>query len=473
VGTNYYLDKFVNMDICELKAVILVGGLGTRLKSVAGDLPKPMVEIKGKPFLEHLVGFLKVQGIRDFVFCVGYRADVVQDYFGNGSRFGVEIEYAVEEELLGTGGAVKNAEKFLRGGEDFLLLNGDSFIDFDLCNFLSFHEENQAEFTFLVSKSGEKGRFGNLVLDDSNKLKHYQEKQVIEGGDVFVSDGIYLVSSKILSMIPEGKSFSLEYDLVPKLLSEGKDVLGLPVGKELIDIGTPESLNYFIENYDKFFMKSEIVSQINESIEVKKEVAEKSLRDIESVVKELVSVFKTGNKLLICGNGGSAADSQHIAAEFVSSFRSSFNRPSLPAIALTTDTSILTAFTNDFGGEGVFARQVEGLGAEGDALLVISTSGNSENLIRATEEARKKNMKIIGLLGRDGGKMKDKADFSIVVPADDTPRIQEGHVMIYHIICDLVEKGLFGDSDRANARRGLASLKKLDEKLSYEKSSLS
>ena len=186
--------------------------------------------------------------------------------------------------------------------------------------------------------------------------------------------------------------------------------------------------------------KNDVLRQIDESIEVKKKIKETCVNGIVEVADLLISVFKNGNKLLVCGNGGSAADSQHIAAEFISSFRSSVKRRSLPAIALTTDTSILTAFTNDFGGDGVFARQVEGLGKDGDVLLAISTSGNSSNVIEAVNLAKKKGMKTVGLLGKDGGKLMSIVDMPLVVPSDDTPRVQEGHILVYHIICDLVER---------------------------------
>lgn len=190
-------------------------------------------------------------------------------------------------------------------------------------------------------------------------------------------------------------------------------------------------------------MKKEILKQIDDSIETKRKIKEYCMNNIEKTINLICEAYENNKKLLICGNGGSAADSQHLAAEFISSFRSSFKRRSLPAIALTTDSSILTAYSNDFGFDGVFARQVEGLGNEGDILIGLSTSGNSKSVIEAFIEAKEKNMKIVALLGRDGGKLKDMADISIIVPAEETSRIQEGHILIYHIICDLVEKKLF------------------------------
>lgn len=153
------------------------------------------------------------------------------------------------------------------------------------------------------------------------------------------------------------------------------------------------------------------------------------------------SVKRGKGKLLICGNGGSAADSQHIAAEFVSRFM--FDRPSLPAMALTTDTSALTAIGNDYGFDMLFSRQVESLGHEGDVLIGISTSGNSINVIKAVEVAKEKGVVTVALSGNKG-KLKDICDYVLAVPSDSTPHIQESHITIGHMICNLVENELYG-----------------------------
>lgn len=147
-----------------------------------------------------------------------------------------------------------------------------------------------------------------------------------------------------------------------------------------------------------------------------------------------------GRKILFCGNGGSAADSQHLAAEFIGRFQK--ERRSLPAIALTTDTSILTAVGNDYGFDEIFSRQVEGLGQQGDVLIGISTSGNSANIVKAVEKAREIGMHTVGFTGRDGGVMANLCDLSFIVPSEVTARIQEMHILGGHIICELVEHDL-------------------------------
>lgn len=185
--------------------------------------------------------------------------------------------------------------------------------------------------------------------------------------------------------------------------------------------------------------------ELKESSEVKLLIEKECSTDIINSINLLVESFKNGKKLLICGNGGSAADSQHIAAEFMIRLSHDLSRPAIPAIALTTDTSNLTAGGNDIGFENVFARNVEGLGNKGDVLIAISTSGNSGNVIKAVEMAHTKEMKVIGFLGGSGGKLKSLVDTAIIIPSQSTQRIQEGHITVAHIICELVERKLYGN----------------------------
>ena len=185
--------------------------------------------------------------------------------------------------------------------------------------------------------------------------------------------------------------------------------------------------------------------ELKESSEVKLKIQQECSGDVINAVNLLVNSFKDGKKLLLCGNGGSAADSQHIAAEFMIRLSHDLNRPAIPAIALTTDTSNLTAGGNDIGYENVFARNVEGLGNDNDVLIAISTSGNSGNIIKAVYMAHQKNMKVIGFLGGSGGKLKSLVDIAITIPSNSTQRIQEGHITIAHIICELVERKLYGN----------------------------
>lgn len=180
---------------------------------------------------------------------------------------------------------------------------------------------------------------------------------------------------------------------------------------------------------------------LKESAQVKIETAEKLSQKIAKAVRLTINTYKKGNKVLLCGNGGSAADCQHIAAELVGRFKK--ERKALPAIALTTDASILTAVTNDYWYDFLFARQIEALGKKGDLLFALSTSGNSVNIIRAVELAKSLGLKTVGMLGGNGGKLKTIVDLPIVVLAKSPARIQEVHITISHIICELIEQELF------------------------------
>lgn len=190
--------------------------------------------------------------------------------------------------------------------------------------------------------------------------------------------------------------------------------------------------------------KSKFIKEsLNESANLKKLIIEHCEQDILKAVELLVNSYKNGKKLLLVGNGGSAADCQHIATELMIRLNHHIKRPALPAIALTTDTSNITAGGNDIGYENVFARNVEGLGNEGDVLWAISTSGNSPNIIKAIEIAKSRKMFVLGLTGLTGGRMSNMCDVIIKVPSDSTQRIQEGHLAIEHIICELVELELY------------------------------
>ena len=192
-------------------------------------------------------------------------------------------------------------------------------------------------------------------------------------------------------------------------------------------------------------MKNYIKDQIKKSYETKQAIySNEALLDvIVEVASRCVALYKTDKKTILAGNGGSAADAQHIAAELVG--RYGFDRPSIPSLALTTDTSNLTAIGNDYGYDQVFSRQLAGMGQEGDIFFGISTSGNSQNLINAFEVAKEKGITTVALVGKDGGKMAQMADLAIVVPSDSTPRIQESHILIGHIICDIIEKEIFAE----------------------------
>jgi D-sedoheptulose 7-phosphate isomerase len=187
-----------------------------------------------------------------------------------------------------------------------------------------------------------------------------------------------------------------------------------------------------------------IKSIIRASIDTKQQLLENEqlLQTICDVVKVIVAAFKNGNRVYFCGNGGSAADAQHLAAEFSGRFYT--NRKALPAEALHCNTSYLTAVANDYSFDVIYSRLIEGIGEAGDVLVGLSTSGNSANIVKAFESAKEKQMITIGFTGMTGGQMKPVSNYLINIPSTDTPRIQESHIMVGHIICQLVEEKYFG-----------------------------
>ncbi|MGB2960231.1 MAG: SIS domain-containing protein [Bacteroidota bacterium] len=190
-----------------------------------------------------------------------------------------------------------------------------------------------------------------------------------------------------------------------------------------------------------------IQDELESSAATKKKILIECADAISGSVDSIIHALKEGKKILLCGNGGSAADAQHMAAELVIRMDPAIKRRAIPAIALTTDSSLLTAGANDIGYDRVFARTVEALGSPGDVLVAITTSGRSESVNNAIRMARSIGMSTIGLLGGDGGGAKDLVDIAVVVPAYSTQRIQEGHITIGHIICSLIEREMYGHNE--------------------------
>lgn len=190
-------------------------------------------------------------------------------------------------------------------------------------------------------------------------------------------------------------------------------------------------------------MKSYITTQLEESLRILSamNMDNKLANTMENIAAACIDSLRSGGKLLLAGNGGSAADAQHMAGEYVSRF--AFDRPGLPAIALTTDTSILTAVSNDYGYEMLFARQLQAHARKGDVFIVYTTSGRSPNIIVSLQEAKKRGVICVGMTGARGGPLLDLCDYVLEVPSVDTPKVQEGHAVLGHILCGLVERALF------------------------------
>lgn len=230
-----------------MQAILLAGGLGTRLQSVVNDRPKPMALIEEKPFMEYVVHESSRHGITDIIFAVGYKGSMVEEYFGDGTGFGVKVSYAYEETLLGTAGAIKNAARFVTEPVVFVL-NADTFYQIDYGRLVRLREENQLDMALVLRKVPDVSRYGQAVLEDG-RLTGFNEKQE-EAGPGTINGGIYLLTRELIDDIPRGK-ISLENQMIPKWLEEGRALGGIVNDGYFIDIGIPEDYFRFMEDVKK------------------------------------------------------------------------------------------------------------------------------------------------------------------------------------------------------------------------------
>ena len=234
-----------------MQAILLCGGMGTRLRSVVADRPKPMADICGKPFLQYLLEMLRDKGITEVIFALGYMGEMIEEYFQDGSAFGLKIAYSYEEEPLGTGGAIRNAlPKILE--EEVLVLNADTYFPMDYQGLLRFHQENDGDFSLATRAVPDISRYGAVRRDAAGRILAWNEK-LEDGGQPLageINGGIYVMKKSLIAEIPEGKQ-SLEQDCVPKWLSEGKRIFGLPFDGYFMDIGIPKDYQQFITDVEQ------------------------------------------------------------------------------------------------------------------------------------------------------------------------------------------------------------------------------
>ncbi len=229
-----------------MKAVILAGGLGTRLRAMVADRPKPMAEVANQPFLAYQIAQLRDLGFRDVVLCVGYRAEQVASYFGDGQRWGVRIAYAIEDRLLGTAGAIRNARSHLEG--TFLAMNGDSFVDADLSALVAHHQQQRATTprtlgTVLRAFVEDAAPYGTLELDEDGQIARFEEKAARTRG--WINAGVYVLEPEILDLIPADRPASLEREVFPGLLRSGYRLSSYATAGYFVDIGTPQGYQDF------------------------------------------------------------------------------------------------------------------------------------------------------------------------------------------------------------------------------------
>lgn len=555
----------------EMKVVIMAGGKGTRISSVASDIPKPMIKIEGKPVLEHELECLRDQGFTDIIITVSHLGNIIMDYFGDGSGtspvtgkpFGVHIEYYFEKEPLGNAGALFKIKDNLTS--DFLLLNADAVFDVDFNRFVGFHQEHGGMVTLFTHPNSHPYDSGLIVADKNGEVKKWLAKED-ERPQYYrnrVNAGLHVISPKVLELV------DIDADSIGKIGANGKPVK-VDLDRQLLkplagtgkmfcydspeyvkDMGTPEryysvcadykegrvsgknlknkqkavfldrdgTINKyvgFLRNIDDFELidgVAEAVRKINESgylavvvtnqpVIARGEVSFEELEEIhnkiemselekrlmkhidllverypslESEKNSIISAYLlleecyvNGGKLLVAGNGGSAADAEHIVGELMKGFkmprkpRADFAEKlmaenqelgtvlaenlqgALPAIALDGHPALSTAYMNDCEPLLCFAQQVNGYGKAGDVFLGISTSGNSKNVLYAATTAHAKGMKVIGLTGAKSSKLELMSDVCIKVPQTETYMIQELHLPVYHCLCLMLEDRFFG-----------------------------
>jgi NDP-sugar pyrophosphorylase family protein len=230
-----------------MQALILAGGLGTRLRTVVRDKPKPMAAIAGKPFLEYQVELLKRNGIDEVTFCAGYLYDQIQNHFGRGENWGVNITYSIEDELLGTAGALKLAQHFVHG--TFFVLNGDTYLDIDLRELAQFHrdkkEGSKGIGSLALTEIQDARNFGSVTINEAHEILSFDEKSASAEAAKLINAGVYILEPEILECIPAAKKVSLEKETFPALLDQGQPLFGYHTKGYFIDIGTPEGYQGF------------------------------------------------------------------------------------------------------------------------------------------------------------------------------------------------------------------------------------
>lgn len=221
-----------------MKTIILCGGLGTRLKKIVNDRPKPMAQIGEFPFLEFLIKYLKKYNLKDFIFCISYMGEKVIKHFGNGKKFKINIQYAIEKNPLGTAGTIKNAQKLLKNEKSFLTLNGDTFLNINYNSLISYHQQKQGDGLIVLRKFKDISSKGEVKIDKKNQIISFEEKKP-EHRPGLINGGIYLLTPKIFNFIPPNKSVSIENETFPQMLKKKSEIYGFKTNSYFIDIGTP------------------------------------------------------------------------------------------------------------------------------------------------------------------------------------------------------------------------------------------
>lgn len=431
------------------EAIVLCGGQGTRLHPVVPDVPKALAPVCGRPMLDYILMDLYAQGIERVVLATGYGHDQIVSAVATnlvGER-DMEIDFSREPRPLGTGGALRLAlDKTI--GQAVVVVNGDTFSEMNVRKMFRYALGRNTSIIWTARRPTACPELEMRVRVD--EISDTGTVTAIEYGySGPINGGAYLFIREHLEMMVSGMPYSLEDDVLPSLAATVKltAVNGL---YPLLDIGTPEryAAAQDFESCWKTICRCYMVARhLRDARFVLQLMLEPQLLEaIDAAAFEIALALKSGGKVLVCGNGGSAAEAQHLAAELMGRLKPHSQRGPLPAIALTADPVFLTAQANDVGFESVFARQVEALGRPGDVLIAISTSGKSPNVLQAMDAAAKVPMGIIAMGGPRGfhtshPRRPIDIPFSPIMQ-QATMRSQEAHLVVIHVLCDLIEQYL-------------------------------
>ena len=392
--------------------VVLCGGRGTRLRDVVADVPKPMATVLGRPFLDWLVLALECQGLRRLVLATGYMSDVIEAHFKQARWSLARIHCSREPDALGTGGALRLAAAKTTS-QQVLAVNGDTYCQPNLIALQDVHRRAGAVATLQLAHVQDASRYGAVECTDDGRVTRFVEKNRPGAGWVYA--GVCLIERRAIEAFPSRQPLSMEQDVLPNLINQGLYAAAMP--GPFVDIGTPESYAsaglLLSEEIDALELHGQATAHFHQTLEAQRRTAHECLAAASGAADLIAEAFRSGGKLMLCGNGGSAADCQHVAAEFVSRLRRDFE------------------------------RQVRALGRPGDVLLCISTSGGSANVVRAARAAAEIGVHVIALCGEQG-ELCNEADLTIAIPSPSTQIIQECMLPVEHIICELVEEKLFG-----------------------------
>lgn len=461
-----------------MQAVIMAGGKGTRLASITKDeIPKPMVPLAGKPLLLRQVEELKRNGMTDLVIIVGHLGRKIEDYFGDGSAYGVHISYIREQMPLGTAGAFYELKAMLRG-QYFLLVFGDVYFSVDIRRMEAFHRTYQAKATLFVHPNGHPYDSDLVVLDEKNNVLRFDSKQNVRTGwyENCVNAGLYILDAGICDLVKKDTKTDLEKEILAPLAERQAAVYGYRSSEYIKDIGTAERMqqteadladasvrqgcqeqgreyifldgNKVVNAYKESAViggsMADYTKDIREYLELEREVLSRlDICAINDAMNLILKAYEAEKTIYIFGNGGSAATASHYQNDFNKGI-SEYVEKKFRFVCLNDNMATVMAIANDIGFEEVFRFQLDHRLAEGDLVIAISGSGNSGNVLRAAAYAKEHGNQVIGLCGYDGGKLKEMSDVALHVDVGSMQVTEDVHMVLDHLMMSVFYRVLCG-----------------------------